>query len=208
MLKRTGVLAVAAMIVFMGCDELGDGSFASFLDWMDHDSPDGDEVDSDIGEPADSYGGEPADSYGGEPVDSDIGEPIDSDIAAPADSDIGEPIDSDIGASLLCADYCAMEAGCIPECLSDGGTIPCDSPASTAECESDCIDWAAGHMNDDACAPGFSDWMSCITTATCEDVETFFHAHPDDVEDGTPCGEAYEAMDCMDFEPRTEYSFD
>lgn len=60
----------------------------------------------------------------------------------------------------------------------------------------------------EACRTPFLAWLTCITTASCDDVEAFFRAHPDGVTDATPCGVEFHAMQpCVDFEPLSEYLF-
>ncbi len=106
----------------------------------------------------------------------------------------------------LCEDYCSMETRCIPKCMCDAEDFcPCENEYDN--CFSECLEWLGRHLSDVACEPGIRAWVTCINRATCDDVETFFKGHPDDVASNDPCGAEYHAMDCMDFEPRTEYGF-
>lgn len=97
----------------------------------------------------------------------------------------------------LCEAYCAMEETCIPTC--DGG-------CGGAACAAGCPQWLGNHFaSSEACADTLAAWTECIVAATCEDVAEFFMAQPDGVTAATPCGAEYEALQCDDFEPRTEY---
>jgi hypothetical protein len=120
---------------------------------------------------------------------------------------LGAKTDSGVPLDLLGA-YCDMEARCIPQCLcGDGELRACSSATRVAECASDVQNW--GPLNQDAaCVATFRSWLQCITQlGTCQQVQEFFAAHPDGVTADTPCGREYLNMDCMDFEPLTEYSF-
>jgi hypothetical protein len=107
----------------------------------------------------------------------------------------------------MCQDYCTMEANCIPFCLCEDAEGACTCIDAQDECKKNCPEWIGRRMLEAECASGFRDFISCITTATCDEVEAFFRAHPDDLSDADPCASEYRAMDCDDFEPRTEYGF-
>lgn len=106
-----------------------------------------------------------------------------------------------------------MEAECIPYCLVDtdqtGTTlVACNSSERTTACPDDCAPWASRHTSQSAaCDATFNAWAACITSVGCQDAETFFRHHPDGVVPGDPCAVEYDALECQDFEPLTEYSF-
>jgi hypothetical protein len=105
-------------------------------------------------------------------------------------------------------EYCNTEAECIPRCLSGSGEAACDSDQRQNECREDFDDWYGGLTSQStACAQTIDAWVQCISTATCGEVEEFFEAHPDGVSDSTPCSSEYFKMECIDFEPPTEYGF-
>lgn len=108
----------------------------------------------------------------------------------------------------MCHDYCAMETNCISECLcTDETNCHCSTPGHRASCLDECGEWLSSYDSDPNCSPDFRAWIYCITHTTCEGVKTFFSGHPDGLVETDTCAPEYFAMDCRDFEPRTEYSF-
>lgn len=105
--------------------------------------------------------------------------------------------------------YCDMEASCIPRCMCDQGECFCDSEARVQECKADFPEWVGGYISQgEACKKSLAAWLSCITRASCPDVEIFFDGHPDGLQAGDPCASEYFNMECTDFEPPTEYNYD
>jgi len=106
-------------------------------------------------------------------------------------------------------DYCDMEASCIPLCNSSAGYVPCTTKARSDYCHSYFQEWVDHFVMDGPdCVQSLMEWMGCVTTASCADVETFFRRFPDDLQPGDPCATEYLQAQCNNFEPLTEYEFD
>lgn len=114
-------------------------------------------------------------------------------------------------ANAMCQDYCAMEARCIPwcPCYDEAASKPCScaDPYSRDNCSSYCPDWAEKYVASADCDPGFTDWMQCISLASCDQAKSFFEGYPDGLDSADACAAEYFAMDCLDFEPLGEYGF-
>jgi hypothetical protein len=120
----------------------------------------------------------------------------------PADEALNAPELSDLGEA-----YCDMEARCITWCSGESDSIRCQSPRRQAECRLDYPEWASDSQGA-SCTETKEAWIRCMGEASCDDVEAFLGAHPDDVEATTPCAMQYAAISCNDFEPLDEYGFD
>ena len=142
-------------------------------------------------------------------VDGDSDSDADSDGDTDVDGDADGDADTEPDIPALLAAYCTMEAGCIPWCLCHGGErCACEAPERQAECADDGPSWGVLRQGEE-CSTPFLAWLACITTASCDEVEEFFRAHPDGVTETTPCGPEFHAMGpCLDFEPLTEYNFE
>lgn len=49
-------------------------------------------------------------------------------------------------------------------------------------------------------------FVKCLVAASCEEWAVFFDGYPDEVQEGDSCADEYSALECTDFEFRTEYS--
>jgi (2Fe-2S) ferredoxin len=146
----------------------------------------------------------------------DTGTPLDDEEAGPGDSDdeppstppSEPPSEPGTPSETMVEEYCAMESSCIPVCVMGPSESLCNSPERRDACPQDFERWYDRLTSQDTrCAQTVDAWIECISAASCEEVEEFFQAHPDGVTDATPCAGEFFKMECIDFEPVTEYGF-
>ncbi len=102
----------------------------------------------------------------------------------------------------LIGSYCAMEAECIPGCMTEETFLPCSRPERRRECANTNVEGNEGPE----CATARRQWFGCMAELSCDDALAFLRAHPDDVEEDTPCAQEFDAASqYCEFEPPTEY---